>query len=129
MDESTAERTGLSHPSGRTFPSPTAGIDRLGLRQSELNALSAAGLQGATTITHPFHPRFSQQFVILKSRVVQGVECLILKGSPSGTFSVPRSWTSNSLEDHYNDAGVHPRLMRLEQLVELMRLVKRLADD
>ena len=123
MDESQDQKLAVGCPA---MLAGQLGHELLG--QSELNALCAASLQGSTTITHPYHPLFSQHFVILKSRVVHGVECLVLKGSPSGTFSVPRAWTSNALEDHYSDAGVEPRVLRMEQLLELARLVKLLAD-
>ena len=56
------------------------------------------------------------------------MECLVLKGSLSGTFSVPRAWTSHALDDHYSDAGVEPSLLRLEQLLELVRLIKQITD-
>jgi hypothetical protein len=67
--------------------------------------------------------------MLLKSRTVLGVECVILKGSPSGTFSVPKDWTSIRVSDHYEDAGVPPTILRLECLVELVGLVGRLSKS
>lgn len=65
----------------------------------------------------------------LKSRMVSGVECVILKGSPAGTFSVPRDWTSMRSPDHYEDAGAPPTILRVECLIELARLADTLSES
>jgi hypothetical protein len=67
--------------------------------------------------------------MLLKSRTVLGVECVILKGSPSGTFSVPKNWTSIRSIDHYEDAGAPPMILRLESLIELAKLVETLSKS
>jgi hypothetical protein len=67
--------------------------------------------------------------MLLKCRTVLGVECVILKGSPSGTFSVPRNWTSIRSSDHYEDAGAPPTILRLESLIALARLVDTLSKS
>ena len=71
---------------------------------------------------HPFHPLRGRQFAVLKSRLVRGVECLILKGSESGTFAVPRDWTDQARPDAYRDAQVVPRFLRLESLLAIVEL-------
>ena len=73
-------------------------------------------------ITHPFHPLRGKQFAVLKSRVVRGVECLVLKGSESGTFAVPRDWTDQARPDVYRDAGVAPCFLKLESLLSIVEL-------
>jgi hypothetical protein len=73
-------------------------------------------------ITHPFHPMRGKQFLVLKSRSVRGVECLVLKGSESGTFAVPRDWTDQARPDAYRDAEVAPRFLKLESLLALVEL-------
>jgi hypothetical protein len=77
---------------------------------------------GLVEIMHPFHPLRGKQFAILKSRVVRGVECLILKGSDSGTFAVPRDWTDQARPDAYHDAEVAPRFLKLESLLSIVEL-------
>ena len=67
--------------------------------------------------------------MVLKSRTVLGVECVILKGSASGTFSVPQDWTSMRASDHYEDAGAPPTTLQLECLIELVKLVDRLSES
>jgi Family of unknown function (DUF5372) len=98
-------------------------------RQLEVTAPLCSQPSGYVEITHPFHPLFRQQFLVLKFRTVFRVECVVLKGSPSGTFSVRRDWTSLSSHDHYQDAGVPPRILRLESLLELSKLVAAISKS
>lgn len=67
--------------------------------------------------------------MLLKTRTVSGVECVILKGSASGTFSVPKDWTSIRSTDHYEDASAKPTFLRAEHLIELVRLVGSLSKS
>ena len=48
---------------------------------------------GSAEVTHPFHPRRGQRFVVLKVRRVSGVETLSLRHVELGSFAVPREWT------------------------------------
>jgi hypothetical protein len=73
-------------------------------------------------IMHPFHPLRGKRFAILKSRVVRGVECLVLKGSESGTFAVPRDWTDQARPDPYRDAELGEEFLRLESLLAIVEL-------
>lgn len=74
-------------------------------------------------ITHPFHPLRGKRFTLLKSRCVRGVECLVLQGSESGTFAVPRDWTDQAHPDSYRDAAVAPRLLKFECLLLVLELI------
>ena len=76
---------------------------------------------------HPFHPLRGKQFAVLKSRLVRGVECLVLKGSESGTFAVPRDWTDQARPDPYRDAEVVPRFLKLESLLSIVELSNSLS--
>jgi len=69
---------------------------------------------------HPFHPLRGKQFAVLKARCVRGVECLVLKGSESGTFAIPRDWTSEARPDPYRDAEVGVRFLKLESLLSIV---------
>jgi hypothetical protein len=57
------------------------------------------------------------------------VECLVLKGSESGTFSVPREWTDQAGPDPYLDAAVSPRILRLENLLSVVEVLHILAGE
>ncbi len=74
-------------------------------------------------ITHPYHPLRGKRFPFLKSRCVRGVECLILQGSESGTFSVPTDWTDRMRPNAYVDANVTPRFLRLETLLQVIEVM------
>ena len=125
----TAEPSERLHRSGCTSRKQTDGSGPSGSPRSQVNAHQCSQPSGVVEITHPFHPLAKQRFALLKSRTVAGVECVILKGSLSGTFSVPRDWTSISANDHYQDAGVEPTILRLECLLELTGVVKMLSKS
>jgi hypothetical protein len=74
-------------------------------------------------IIHPYHPLCGKSFPFLKSRCVRGVECLILQGSESGTFSVPIDWTDRMRPNAYVDANVAPRFLRLETLLQIAEIL------
>jgi hypothetical protein len=57
------------------------------------------------------------------------VECLVLKGSESGTFSVPRDWTDQARPDPYLDAAVSSRILRLENLLSVVEVINVLAGE
>ena len=58
---------------------------------------------------------------------MRGVECLILKGSESGTFAVPRDWTDLARPDADHDAGIDPRRLELESLLALVEFLKYIS--
>ncbi|WP_390620618.1 DUF5372 family protein [Neorhodopirellula pilleata] len=103
--------------------------DRSASRHNQLKAHSCSQPSGNAEITHPFHPLLGKRFPILKTRTVSGVESVILKGSESGTFSVPRQWTSIRSTDCYEDAEVPPTILRLERLIEMAALLKTLGKS
>jgi hypothetical protein len=92
------------------------------MRRSHLTAHDSSAPSGSVEVVHPFHPLRGKRFTVLKSRVVRGVECLVLKGSESGTFAVPRDWTDQARPDAYRDANVLPGFLRLESLLSVVEL-------
>jgi hypothetical protein len=48
---------------------------------------------------------------------------LILQGSASGTFAVPRAWTDRTDPDPYFDADLPRRFLRLEALLQVVEFV------
>jgi hypothetical protein len=70
-----------------------------------------------------------KQFLVLKSRCLRGVECLVLKGSESGTFAVPRHWTNQARPDPYRDAKVEPRVLKLECLLSIVELSNSISQQ
>ena len=113
----------------RPLTNPMAVSVYSAFRRSQVNAHQCSQPSGFVEIVHPFHPLARQHFALLKCRTVLGVECVILKGSASGTFSVPKDWTSIRANDHYQDSSVPPTILRLEYLLELTGLVKTLSES
>jgi hypothetical protein len=48
---------------------------------------------GSAEVVHPFHPLRGQRFVVLKVRIISGVESLSLRDADRGSFAMPRDWT------------------------------------
>jgi hypothetical protein len=94
------------------------------MRRYQSTAHLPSAPSGSAEITHPYHPLHAKRFPILKSRRVRGIECLILKGSESGTFAVARDWTNHASPDAYLDAEAPRTILRLECLVSVVELLK-----
>ena len=90
---SKAERIGCGEAGGCTYPSRMGGSARWRSPHTRRTALLANHPLGSAEITHPFHPRRGQRFVVLKVRRVSGVETLSLRHVELGSFAVPREWT------------------------------------
>ena len=81
---------------------------RSAYRRPRATAHDPSAPSGSVEIMHPYHPLRGKRFPFLKSRCVRGVDCLILQGSESGTFSVPIDWTDRMRPNAYLDANVAP---------------------
>src|SRR6478736_4140714 len=91
-------------------------------------ALLANQPLGSAEITHPFHPRRGQRFVVLKVRRVSGVETLSLRHVELGSFAVPREWTNWApLDEHAAHPGRQPLLIDAFGLLALTELVTLLT--
>ena len=94
-----------------------------GFPRSRVTAHDSSAPSGSAEIRHPYHPLRGKRFPILKSRCVRGVDCLVLQGSESGTFSVARDWTDRAQPDAYRDANVAPCFLRVETLLQLLEII------
>ena len=70
-------------------------------------------------VTHPFHPLFGQELIVLFERKWAGGQLYVCEGGPLGTIGLQVSWTS---------LGTPPgdRPLNAESLIELAALVKAL---
>ena len=81
---------------------------------------------GSAIITHPYHPLRTQQFPILKTRRLGGVETLILKGTAGGTFTVPLAWTDRGEPSPWEIIGKNPPRLAVSSLWTLVGLLDSL---
>ncbi|MBE3120253.1 MAG: hypothetical protein IMZ50_16055 [Candidatus Atribacteria bacterium] len=84
---------------------------------------------GWTKITHPFHPLREQRFRILKTRKVAGQDTLILQGTNSGTFAVPREWTDQADPCPYDLREFPAPILSFQCLRELVEIAARIGDE
>jgi len=58
-----------------------------------LTALRRKQELGSVRITHPFHPKYNQEFHVLKTRKVAGRLTLVLQDHQQGSFAIAVDWT------------------------------------
>ena len=78
-------------------------------------------------VTHPFHPLSGRQFVCVGERYNRYGTRLLLRVDDESVCSVPRQWTDLVAPDPEVVIGEERALFRVADLVELARLVARLA--
>ena len=81
---------------------------------------------GSATIAYPHHPRVGQQFPILKTRRVGGVETLILR-TVDGTYTVPLAWTDRAEPSPWEALGKDPPIFSAPSLWALVELLDALS--
>ena len=78
-------------------------------------------------VTHRFHPLSGRQFVCVGERYNRYGTRLLLRVDDESVCSVPRQWTDLVAPDPEVVIGEERALFRVADLVELARLVARLA--
>jgi hypothetical protein len=68
-------------------------------------------------------------FSILKTRSVAGVETLVLQGSSSGTFAVPREWTDQAEPCASFSPNQQPPIFDPRRLLDLAELIRQLEHE
>jgi Family of unknown function (DUF5372) len=84
---------------------------------------------GSAEVTHPFHPRRGQRFVVLKVRRVSGIETLSLRHVELGSFVVPREWTDWAPLDAQAAPTGQPLLIDAFGLLALTEFVTSLTRN
>lgn len=87
--------------------------------------LSAKGL---VRITHPFHPYSGRQLTCVGERYNRYGKRLLLQVDENTVCSVPESWTDLGDPDPEIIVGRNRALFRLDDLIELSRLVTLLSE-
>jgi hypothetical protein len=74
-------------------------------------------------ITHPYHPLFEHEFELVQYRHNWGEDRVYFDDGGGHLSSVPASWTSLSPVDPFIAVAAGRSLFRVEDLLELVRLV------
>ena len=92
--------------------------------------ISTAGrtgqLTGPVRITHPFHPRFGQKIDLVVHRVQWGEERVFYRDRRGHRASLPARWTSLAPEDPFLTAAAGRSRFRVQDLLELVALLRGL---
>ena len=80
-------------------------------------------------IVHPFHPAHGRQFTIVTIRQNWGEELLYYRDPKEQLISIPARWTDRAEPDPIVAISAGRSPFRLEDLLELARLVKLLGQE
>jgi hypothetical protein len=80
-------------------------------------------------IVHPFHPGHGQQFPIVTIRQNWGQELLYYRDRQGRLVSIPARWTDRVAPDSVVTVSAGRSPFRLEDLLELTRLVAALGQE
>ena len=97
--------------------------------QSEVTTLNDSTLLGWAKVTHPFHPRQGQSYKILKTRRVSGIETLILRDTPAGTFAIAKDWTNLSDPSSQADLDFIPLILHFDSLQRIVDIIKEIDEQ
>jgi len=84
---------------------------------------------GVFRIVHPFHPGHGQQFLIVTIRQNWGEEILYYRNREGTLIPVPARWTDRIAPDPVVAISAGRLPFRLEDLLELTRLVAALGEE
>lgn len=79
-------------------------------------------------MTHPFHPLFGQEFECVNERKAWGEHRVYYHDTKGQLRALPVGWTNQPAEDRGMAIPAGRCVFRVEELLELVRLVKRLRE-
>ena len=84
-------------------------------------------LKRRLTLTHPFHPRFSEEFELVSYRRSWGRECVDCRDDDGELVTIPLQWTdATGFFDPFLEASRGHSYFRVSELMELVELIKRM---
>ena len=84
-------------------------------------------LKKRLTLTHPFHPRFSEEFELVSYRRSWGRECVDCRDGDGELVTIPLQWTdATGFFDPFLEASRGHSYFRVSELMELVELIKRM---
>ena len=75
-------------------------------------------------VTHPFHPLFGREFEVLFFRRDWGDDRVCYRNESDSEATIPVSFTDLRAPDPFVDMAVGRSLFRIEDLIELTKLVE-----
>jgi hypothetical protein len=99
-------------------------------RKDHHTARVVSQLRQEVTITHPFHPRYSEKFHLLSYGRPRGrIETVVLLDTRNATVSVPMSWTDAGEIDAFAAIASGRSWLRIDDLVRLVPMVEQLLSS
>jgi hypothetical protein len=96
-------------------------------RKDQHTARVVSQLRQEVTITHPFHPRYSEKFHLLSYGRPRGIiETVVLLDDNDTTISVPLSWTDAGETDAFAALSSGRSWFRASDLARLTTIVEQL---
>jgi hypothetical protein len=84
-------------------------------------------LKTRITITHPFHPRFGEQFELAQYRGSWGRECVECIDGDGRVITIPLTWTDAAAHaDPFVELAAGRSYFRVEDLVRLTEMIQGL---
>lgn len=80
-------------------------------------------------MTHPFHPLFGQEFILVESRWTWGEERVVFLDQQGELGRMPIAWTDLSGPDPFLIASDGRAFFRTEDLLRLADLIDRLSEN
>jgi hypothetical protein len=77
-------------------------------------------------VTHPFHPWNGQAFALVRLHKAWG-EARVLLSGPDGAVALPAAWTDVLPPDAFVVQAAGRALLRTEDVLRLVQLVRELA--
>ena len=84
---------------------------------------------GMFRIVHPFHPHHGRRFPLVTVRQNWGDEIVYYHGAGGRLVSLPARWTDRGNPDPFATISAGRSPFRLEDLLELVRLVAALGEE
>ena len=91
--------------------------------REQSTALATHSAKQRFQITHPYHPLFQQEFELVQYRRNWGEDRVYFQAGGVHLTSVPASWTSLSPVDPFVAVAAGRSLFRVEDLLELAKLL------
>ena len=96
-------------------------------RKGQYTPRVVSELRQEVTITHPFHPRYSEKFHLLSYGRPRGmIGMVVLLDADNATVSVPLSWTDAGEADAFTVLSSGRSWFRTSDLVRLATIVEQL---